>query len=176
MWCSWAVAKALHFLVLFFEAWQLYVMFNQLLQKWGQGWIVFTLFSVPCSKACDRVAVQPGHLTDSTENKPVLKPLIFCETLSWLLLLCCCVIAGFDARERKGKWLEGWEATGFGAGLQLAWDGMRSCTLIVHVPAYVVITINSSGIYFTGQSWCRLRVVGVPMYCKIYLSKYHMWY
>lgn len=104
------------------------------------------------------------------------KKLIFYKILSWLVLLCCCVIARFEARERKGKWPEGWEATGFAAGLPLAWGGMRNCTLIVHVPAYVVIVINSSGIYFIGQSWWCLGLGGVLMYCKIYFSVYHVWY
>lgn len=53
-----------------------------------------------------------------------------------------------------GKLLEGWEATGFGAGLQLARYGMWKHTLIVPLPADGVIRINSSGISFTGQSWC----------------------
>jgi len=38
--------KALRFLVLLFGAWQLYIMFDQLLQKWDRDWIVFTLLAV----------------------------------------------------------------------------------------------------------------------------------
>jgi len=52
----------------------------------------------------------------------------------------------------RGEGLEGWEATGFSAGLQWFWDGMGNRTMIVHVPACGGIMINYSGIYFSGQS------------------------
>lgn len=146
--CSWAGMKALCFLMLFSGSWQLHV--EPAPSKARPGFDHFySSHSLPCSNTCDCVALQPAHLSDTTENKPVLKSSF--STRLWSVLLCHCVSARFDARERKGKLLQGWEATGFGAGLPLAWHGLWHCTLIVCVPVYVVIMINSSGIYFAGQ-------------------------
>lgn len=148
-------------------------MLNQLLQKQDQGWITFTLLTA-CLAATFVTVLLCSLLTSLIQQKtnqgskayflPDLKLITF------PVLLCkiwCKREKGEAATGLGGHWVWCWLT------ISLAWHATLHPDYLC--PCLCCDYDSFLRYLFHRPSWWCLGLGGVAMYCKIYLSKNHVW-